>query len=71
MAANPKETLPNAVGLKTQTIPVTLELAGPVKGARDERTGQELGQGSAFSFNWSMNRAIVFSFEGGPPRNRQ
>ena len=58
----------NAVGLKTQTVPITLEFAGAVKGARDERTGKDLGDGKEFAFDWTMNQAVVLSFAGAPPK---
>ena len=34
----------NSVGLKTDTIPVTLAFAGKLAGVRDERTGKDLGE---------------------------
>lgn len=58
----------NAVGLKTARLPVTLELAGPVKDARNERTGQNLGDGKEFKVDWTQNEAVVLSFAGEPPR---
>lgn len=58
----------NSVGLKTETIPVTLRFAGAVKDVRDERTGKEMGEGDEFKFKWVMNQAIVVSFAGAPPR---
>jgi len=54
----------NAVGLKTQTVPITLQFAKPVKGARDERTGKDLGDGKEFKFDWTINQAVVMSFAG-------
>jgi len=53
----------NAAGLKTDTIPVTLQFASPVSAVRDERAGRDLGNGSEFSFNWTMNQAVVISFD--------
>jgi hypothetical protein len=58
----------NAVGLKTGTAAITLEFAKAVQGARDERTGKELGDGREFKFDWTMNEAVVISFAGAPPR---
>jgi hypothetical protein len=57
----------NSVGLKTETVPVTLQFTAAVAGARDERTGKDLGAGSEFKFDWPMNQAIVMSFAGAPP----
>ncbi|MFB3892738.1 MAG: beta-galactosidase trimerization domain-containing protein [Phycisphaerae bacterium] len=58
----------NSAGLKTETIKITLEFAAPVKGARDERTGKDLGDRKAYDLNWTMNEAVVLSFAGGPAR---
>ena len=58
----------NSVGLKSETIPVTLKFAGAVRDARDERTGKALGEGAEFKFDWTMNQAVVMSFAGAPPR---
>ncbi len=52
----------NSTGLKSDTIPVTLRFAMPVKDARDERGGKSLGDGQEFDFKWTMNEAIVLSF---------
>ena len=53
----------NSVGLKTATIPVTLQFDSDVKGLRDERTGKNHDTGREFSFSWKQNEAIVVSFE--------
>ncbi len=53
----------NSAGLKTDTIPITLEFAAPVAKAHDERIGKDLGNGSQFKFDWTMSQAIVLSFE--------
>jgi hypothetical protein len=53
----------NAVGLKTATVPITLEFAAPIKGAKDERTGKDLGDGKEFKFDWTINQAVVMSFQ--------
>ena len=60
----------NAVGLKTDTIPITIEFAAPVSGVRDERTGRNLGNGREFKFDWPMNQAVVVSFPGPLPRKQ-
>jgi hypothetical protein len=52
----------NAVGMKTATVPITLEFAAAVKGAKDERTGKDLGDGKEFKFDWTVNQAVVMSF---------
>ena len=54
----------NAVGLKTATVPITLAFAHPIQGARDERTGKDLGDGQEFKFDWTINQAVVMSFAG-------
>lgn len=59
----------HSVGLKTDAVPIVLEFAKPVKGARDERTGKDLGAGQEFQFEARMNQAVVMSFAGPPPRN--
>ncbi len=53
----------HAKNLKTQTIPITLEFANAISGVRDERTGKRLGSGKSFPFDWTMNEAIVLSFQ--------
>jgi hypothetical protein len=58
----------NAVGLRTEQIPVTLTCKGNLNEVRDERAGKELGTGRQFKFDWKMNEAIVVSFAGDPPR---
>src|SRR5262249_51517063 len=58
----------NAAGLKTKTVPVTIELAAAVAAVRNERTGQELGGGREFKLDWPMNEALIVSFAGEPPR---
>jgi hypothetical protein len=56
----------NSVGLKTQTVPITLQFAAPVANARDERTGKALGEGKTLKLDWTMNQAVVVSFETAP-----
>jgi hypothetical protein len=58
----------NAVGLKTEKIPVTLAFAAPVKDVKDERAGKSLGDGREFKVTWTQNEAVVLSFAGSPPR---
>ena len=58
----------NAAGLKTETLPVTVRFAKPVKAVRDERAGRELGDGESFKLTWKQNEALVLSFPGPPPR---
>ena len=53
----------NSVGLKSATVPVTLEFSQPLKNPRDERTNQPLPAGAAFQFDWKMNEAIVISYD--------
>ena len=53
----------NSVGLKTATIPVTLQFDSEVKGLREERTGKNHDAGREFSFSWKQNETIVVSFE--------
>jgi len=60
----------NAVGLKTETIPVKLAFTAPVHGVRDERGERDLGDGQEFSFDWRMNEALIVSFDGPPPTAR-
>jgi len=54
----------SAVGLKTDTLPVTLAFARPVSNVKDERTGKSLSSGREFPLNWKMNEACVVSFDG-------
>jgi hypothetical protein len=57
----------NSVGLKKDKIPVTLSFTQPVKQVRDERAGKDLGDGSEFKFDWTMNEAVVLSLTRGTP----
>lgn len=57
----------HAAGLRRGTIPLRVELARPVKAARDERTGRSLPDGRAFDFQLDLTEAVFFSFaENGP-----
>ena len=58
----------NAVGLKTEKLPVTLAFSAPVKDVKDERAGKPLGDGREFKVTWTQNEAVVLSFAGDPPR---
>jgi hypothetical protein len=58
----------NAVGLKTERLPITLQFAGMVKDVKDERSGKDLGAGKEFALNWKLNEAVVLSFAGDPPK---
>lgn len=53
----------NSIGLKTATIPITLQFASDIRGLRDERTGKDHKTGREFSFSWKQNEALVVSFE--------
>jgi hypothetical protein len=60
----------NSVGLRAETLPVTLVLAGKVSGVRDERTGKALPSGSEFKLDWKTTEALVLSFDGAPPTGK-
>ncbi len=53
----------NSVGLKTAKFDVTLKFSQAVKKVKNERTGKDLGSGSAFKASWVQNEAVVLSFE--------
>jgi hypothetical protein len=55
-----------AAGLESRVIPITVELAAPVKDALDERTGRRLGDGRTFRFDFNMVEAVFFSFASEP-----
>jgi len=55
-------------GLLDKTIEVSIEFAGPVRDARDERTDRELGSGRRFQFKWRTIEAVFVSFRGSLPR---
>ena len=52
----------NSKSLKTATVPITLQFRGPVHDLRNERSGQELGDGSEFRMEWKLNEAMVVSY---------
>lgn len=52
-----------AVGLKEDTIPITLAFAKAVRNVKNERTGTPLGSGREFPLTWKQNEACVISFE--------
>jgi hypothetical protein len=51
----------NSTGLKSDTVPVTLEFSNEVKNVKDERTRKPLPNGRVFQFDWKMNEAVVLS----------
>lgn len=53
----------SSIGLKTDTLDVTLKFAKPVSAAHDERAGTDLGNGDTFKFKWKMNEGVVMSFK--------
>ena len=53
----------NSIGLKTATLPITLQFTRDIKGLRDERTNKERGTGREFAFDWKQNEAVVVSFD--------
>ena len=68
LCLNPEDLISSSVvGLRSGTIPVTLEFYAPVADLRNERTGAALGDGDTFAFSWKMNEALVLSFAGAPP----
>jgi hypothetical protein len=48
-------------------IPVRVQLAAPVKGVVNERTGQPLPDGDRFQIELDTTEAVFFSFQGCPP----
>lgn len=54
-----------ALGLSSETIPVTLEFSRPIRNVRNERDGKALSSGREFPLQWKKNEACVISFEGG------
>jgi hypothetical protein len=53
----------NSVGLRSDSIPITLKFAAPIRNVRDERRGSSLHDGSRFQVMWSRNEAIALSFQ--------
>jgi hypothetical protein len=53
-----------AVGLQSDTLPVTLAFAKEMKNVKDERAGKMLGNGREFPLQWKRNEACVISFDG-------
>ena len=57
-----------------ETVSLEIILDRPVQAARDERTGQDLGDGQRFEIPWTANEAAVISFAnedtGGPKPDR-
>lgn len=56
----------NSIGLKSDLVTVTLAFNKPLKGVKNERSGDTLGQGKSFKVSWKQNEAVVLSFEGHP-----
>lgn len=52
----------NSVGLKSSTLPAKLRFNKPVQHMRNERSGQELGNGREFMLEWKQHEAVVLSF---------
>jgi hypothetical protein len=52
----------SASRLDTAAIPVWLKFGHPVQDARNERTGEALGNGTTFRLTWVKNQAVVLSF---------
>lgn len=57
-----------AEALVEARVPVRIQLAGPVTGVMDERTGQPLPDGDRFELELDTTEALFFSFQGGVPR---
>lgn len=55
----------NQEKIDSRRVPVRLKFARPIKEARNERTGEDLGDGQSFLFQWKLNEAVVISFAGG------
>ncbi len=53
----------NAVGLKSNTLDITLKFTRAIHAVRDERRGTDLGQGDRFRLHWPRSEAIVLSFQ--------
>jgi hypothetical protein len=45
-----------------KTLNVKIKFAEPVKGLKNERTGEALGDGDAFSFAFTPSQAGVLTF---------
>ena len=53
----------NAVGLKSDLLPITVEFDKEIQNAKDERGGKALGNGKEFKLNWKQNEACILSFD--------
>ena len=53
----------NAVGLKSETLPITLTFARQINNVKDERTSKNLDSGKEIKLDWKMNEACVISFD--------
>jgi len=68
LVLNPEDLVNSSVvGLRTETLPITLTFYEAVADLRDERTGAVLGAGDSFDLTWTTNEALVLSFLGAPP----
>lgn len=56
-----------ADGLRAGVQAVTVEFEQPVKDVVNERSGERLGDGKAFKFDFNGIAAVFFSFAGVPP----
>jgi hypothetical protein len=57
-----------AEGLRSQIVPIQIELPAEVADVVDERSGRQLGAGRRFTFEFNPVEAVLFSFAGRPPR---
>ncbi len=58
---------PAAWGPGDTVVPLNIELAGSVKGVRDERKERRLADGRGFQFDLDPASAVFWSFAGRPP----
>jgi hypothetical protein len=58
-----------AEGLISQKTKINVEFPATVKDVVNERTGQRLGDGKRFTFDFNTVEAAMFSFRGRPPRD--
>lgn len=58
-----------AEGLISQKTKINVEFPATVQDVVNERTGQRLGDGERFTFDFNTVEAVMFSFRGRPPRD--
>ncbi len=58
-----------AEGLISQKTKINVEFPAIAQDVVDERTGQRLGDGKRFTFDFNTVEAVMFSFRGRPPRD--